>query len=103
VNEYKQESENAELSKTAGELLENAGDPKFANSKVITLIDFKLISMYSSSVLSNVETPSVMLWLSLMIPERIIGCSLVTCYGQSGYRPQKCHKLQPNAIQILET
>ena len=35
VNEYKQEGENAELSKTAGELLENAEDPKFANSKVI--------------------------------------------------------------------
>ena len=35
LNEYKQESENDELSKTAGELLENAGDPKFANSKVI--------------------------------------------------------------------
>lgn len=45
VNEYKQESENAELSKTAGELLENADDPKFANSKVITLIDFNLIPM----------------------------------------------------------
>ena len=40
VNEYNQEGENAELSKTAGELLENAADPKFANSKVITLIDF---------------------------------------------------------------
>lgn len=36
VNEYKGDSENAaELSKTAGELLENATDPKFANSKVI--------------------------------------------------------------------
>lgn len=35
MDEYKLESENAELSKTAGELLENAGDPKFANSKVI--------------------------------------------------------------------
>ena len=35
MNEFKQEGENAELSKTAGELLENADDPKFANSKVI--------------------------------------------------------------------
>lgn len=35
VNEYKLEGENAELSKTAGELLENADDPKFANSKVV--------------------------------------------------------------------
>jgi len=36
LNEYKQElGENDELSKTAGELLENAGDPKFANSKVV--------------------------------------------------------------------
>lgn len=35
VNEYKQEGENDELSKTAGELLENAADPKFANSKVV--------------------------------------------------------------------
>ena len=67
MNEYNQESENDELSKTAGELLENAADPKFANSKVITLIDFKLISMYSSSVLRNVEAPSVVLWLLLMI------------------------------------
>lgn len=39
ANEYKLDSENAELSKTAGELLENAGDPKFANSKVIISID----------------------------------------------------------------
>lgn len=35
VNEYKSESESAELSKTAGELLENADDPKFAKSKVV--------------------------------------------------------------------
>ena len=35
VNEYKMESENADLSKTAAELIENASDPKFANSKVI--------------------------------------------------------------------
>lgn len=35
ANDYKLENENAELSKTAGELIENATDPKFANSKVI--------------------------------------------------------------------
>ena len=36
ANEYKVDGENAaELSKTAGELIENATDPKFANSKVI--------------------------------------------------------------------
>ena len=68
MNEYKQESENDELSKTAGELLENATDPKFANSKVTTLIDFKFISMYScSSVLRNGEAPSVVLRLLLVI------------------------------------
>ncbi|XP_022783492.1 peroxisomal targeting signal 1 receptor-like isoform X1 [Stylophora pistillata] len=38
VNEYKQEGENAELSKTAGELLENAEDPKFANSKFMKFV-----------------------------------------------------------------
>lgn len=40
VNEYKSESESAELSKTAGELLENADDPKFAKSKVIFVLCF---------------------------------------------------------------
>ena len=68
MNEYKQESENDELSKTAGELLENAADPKFANSKVTTLIDFKFVSMYGcSSVLGNGEAPSVVLRLLLVI------------------------------------
>ncbi|KAJ7394766.1 PEX5- protein [Desmophyllum pertusum] len=38
VDEYKLESENAELSKTAGELLENAADPKFANSKFMKFV-----------------------------------------------------------------
>ena len=46
VNEYKTDSENAELSKTAGELLENADDPKFVNSKVIILIDILLIVIF---------------------------------------------------------
>lgn len=35
LNEYEAESGNTELSKTAGELIENATDPKFANSKVV--------------------------------------------------------------------
>ncbi|KAL9970663.1 hypothetical protein ACROYT_G023073 [Oculina patagonica] len=38
ANEYKLGSENAELSKTAGELLENAGDPKFENSKFMKFV-----------------------------------------------------------------
>lgn len=42
MNEYKSESESAELSKTAGELLENADDPKFAKSKVIFVLCFFL-------------------------------------------------------------
>ena len=40
VNEYKVDNNNAELSKTAGELVENATDPKFANSKVIFFFNF---------------------------------------------------------------
>ena len=35
VEEYRLGDENEELSKTAGELLDNANDPKFANSKVL--------------------------------------------------------------------
>lgn len=39
ANEYKVDSENAaELSKTAGELIENATDPKFANSKFMKFV-----------------------------------------------------------------
>ena len=48
VNKYKVDSENAaELSKTAGELIENATDPKFANSKVIifSLYVFAMIGL----------------------------------------------------------
>ena len=48
ANEYKLDSENAaELSKTAGELIENATDPKFANSKVIifSLYVFAMIGL----------------------------------------------------------
>ncbi|XP_068699598.1 peroxisomal targeting signal 1 receptor-like [Montipora foliosa] len=38
VNEYKVDNNNAELSKTAGELVENATDPKFANSKFMKFV-----------------------------------------------------------------